>query len=150
MNWDAIGAIGEILGAVAVFISLVYLATQIRSNTTQLKFDARQAVANSGDRGFDPIYAEPSMSIWVKGHGDYENLTEGERMIFGALMVRQLHNFQNLVIARRESLIDEDTFIQTYVGFYRPLVKTAGGSAWFGEGKSLLISEVVEILSRDD
>ncbi len=31
MNWDAIGAIGEILGAAAVVATLVYLAIQIRS-----------------------------------------------------------------------------------------------------------------------
>ena len=30
MNWDAIGAIGEIVGAIAVVATLVYLATQIR------------------------------------------------------------------------------------------------------------------------
>jgi hypothetical protein len=35
MNWNAVGAIGEILGALAVFISLVYLASQIRANTLQ-------------------------------------------------------------------------------------------------------------------
>ena len=33
MNWEAIGAIGEILGAVAVLVTLVYLTTQIRQNT---------------------------------------------------------------------------------------------------------------------
>ncbi len=26
LNWNAIGAVGEILGAVAVFVSLLYLA----------------------------------------------------------------------------------------------------------------------------
>ena len=30
MNWDAIGAIGEILGAIAVVATLFYLAVQIR------------------------------------------------------------------------------------------------------------------------
>ena len=30
MNWEAIGAIGEITGAIAVVITLVYLASQIR------------------------------------------------------------------------------------------------------------------------
>ncbi len=35
MNWDAIGAIGEILGALAVFSSLVYLASQIRAQNRE-------------------------------------------------------------------------------------------------------------------
>jgi len=30
MNWDAVGAIGEIIGAIAVVVTLVYLATQVR------------------------------------------------------------------------------------------------------------------------
>jgi len=32
MNWDAIGAVGEILGAIAVVFSLVYLAFQIKQS----------------------------------------------------------------------------------------------------------------------
>jgi hypothetical protein len=31
MNWDAIGALGELLGATVVFITLVYLAMQVKS-----------------------------------------------------------------------------------------------------------------------
>ena len=37
MNWDAIGAIGELLGAAVVFISLVYLATQIRHSSKSMR-----------------------------------------------------------------------------------------------------------------
>ena len=33
MNWDAIGAIGELVGAVAVFATLFYLARQIRHSS---------------------------------------------------------------------------------------------------------------------
>jgi len=33
MNWEAVVAVGEILGASAVFISLIYLVFQIRQNT---------------------------------------------------------------------------------------------------------------------
>ncbi len=33
MNWDAIGAIAELLGAIGVIASLVYLARQMSQNT---------------------------------------------------------------------------------------------------------------------
>ena len=33
MNWEAIGAVGETVGALAVLVTLVYLAMQIRQNT---------------------------------------------------------------------------------------------------------------------
>lgn len=40
MNWDAIGAVGEIIGAVAVVISIAYLAAQIRANTRATRASA--------------------------------------------------------------------------------------------------------------
>ena len=33
MDWDAIGALGETVAAVAVVVSLIYLAAQVRSST---------------------------------------------------------------------------------------------------------------------
>ena len=32
MNWEAVGAIGEVVGALAVVATLIYLASQIRQN----------------------------------------------------------------------------------------------------------------------
>ena len=43
MNWEAIGATGEIIGAVGVIVTLVYLAIQIRQNTASLKSSTLQA-----------------------------------------------------------------------------------------------------------
>ena len=40
MNWEAIGALGEIAGALAVVASLVYLATQIRQSNKHLDLES--------------------------------------------------------------------------------------------------------------
>ncbi len=37
MNWEAIGAVGETVGALAVLVTLVYLAMQIRQNTKSVQ-----------------------------------------------------------------------------------------------------------------
>jgi len=49
MNWDAIGAIAEVIGALAVLITLAYLAVQVRQNSTQLREAARLAKIASLD-----------------------------------------------------------------------------------------------------
>ena len=36
MNWDAIGAMGEIIGAIAVLATLYYLSGQIKINSRRL------------------------------------------------------------------------------------------------------------------
>ena len=47
MNWDAIGATGEIIGALAVVVTILYLATQIRENTKQTEIQTK-ALNNNG------------------------------------------------------------------------------------------------------
>lgn len=42
MNWDMLSAIGEILGSVAVFVTLVYLTIQTRQSTAAIRANTRQ------------------------------------------------------------------------------------------------------------
>jgi len=66
MNWDAIGAIGEMVGAVAVIITLVYLAVQVRQarqevrrSTSRARSDARRsALAVMSDARVLPLYVK--------------------------------------------------------------------------------------------
>lgn len=55
MNWEAVGAIGEILGALAVFVTLVYLAVQVRQVKSELH--------TSGFREISTLLNETSASI---------------------------------------------------------------------------------------
>lgn len=47
MNWEAIGAVGEIIGAVAVVVTLAYLAVQVRNSTRIARSATRQAIAET-------------------------------------------------------------------------------------------------------
>ena len=40
MNWEAVGAIGEVLGALVVTVSLIYLALQVRQANLQAQGSA--------------------------------------------------------------------------------------------------------------
>ena len=48
MNWEAIGAIAEAVGAAGVIASLVYLGSQIRSSTRAAKVTAYQQTITAG------------------------------------------------------------------------------------------------------
>ena len=51
MNWDAIGAIGETLGALAVIVTLAYLAIQVRVSRS-VAADANRLTRTTGVREF--------------------------------------------------------------------------------------------------
>lgn len=46
MNWDALAAIAEVLSAMAVVASLLYLAIQVRQSTRQARLAAQQATVH--------------------------------------------------------------------------------------------------------
>ena len=47
MNWDALAAISEIIGALAVVITLAYLAVQIRQSNDLLRSESRQTLVSN-------------------------------------------------------------------------------------------------------
>ncbi len=46
MNWEAIGAVGEVLGSLAVLLTLIYLANQIRQSNDLARFNATKEIVN--------------------------------------------------------------------------------------------------------
>jgi hypothetical protein len=88
MNWDAIGAIGEIVGALAVLVTLIYLAVQIRHAKKQIELNGIQERARFVVDVMMPIAADPSLaSIMMKaGHPPYGEfgLDPEEAQRFGA------------------------------------------------------------------
>jgi hypothetical protein len=58
---DAIGAIGEVIGAVAVFVTLAYLAVQIRQNTHSVStsiYESAMAGFKENNRYFADLWKE--------------------------------------------------------------------------------------------
>ena len=61
MNWEAIGAIGEIIGAAGVIATLVYLAIQIRQNTKTVASNTTQEISSTASNSLVGILQAPQM-----------------------------------------------------------------------------------------
>ena len=57
MNWEAVGAVGEIVGAIAVVITLIYLARQMRQNSSALRSTTAQSANEMAFSVYNPIVA---------------------------------------------------------------------------------------------
>jgi hypothetical protein len=47
MNWEAISALGQIVGAIAVVISVIYLPLQVRSNARQTRLASMRSMSDA-------------------------------------------------------------------------------------------------------
>ncbi len=87
MNWEAAGAIGEIIGALAVFLTLIYLALQIRQNTKAVQASAVDASISKVTSVRQSMYENAEVAaIYVKGLANPDDLDEESRTRFRLLM----------------------------------------------------------------
>lgn len=101
MNWEALGTAAEVVGAVAVVVSLVYLAVQIRQNTRQveeqgraLRFSALGVLFDNWRNFRSNIIADPATAnVWRRGNENPGQLDEDEKVIFELLMVDLMWGF---------------------------------------------------------
>jgi formate/nitrite transporter FocA (FNT family) len=78
MNWEAIAAIGEIVGAIAVVVSLVYLALQIRTQNKQAKLTAIHEMSREHGIASETMATGSLSNIFVRANKDYQSITEAE------------------------------------------------------------------------
>lgn len=80
MNWEAFGAIGEVIGATAVVVSLIYVSLQVRAGLMGLQTTTRVSVFQSLVDWNSAIMADPRLAwIFQAGCVDFEALEEDER-----------------------------------------------------------------------
>jgi len=115
MNWDAIGAIAELLGAVGVIASLVYLAGQIRHSREQMSQNTRalragtyqqyfQSLGDTTARGLDNPVREEAVRLGMR---DYAGLSEEDAFRFDWWMTETARAYDNGFYQYRAGMLDE-------------------------------------------
>jgi len=117
MNWEAIGAIGEILGAIAVVATLIYLAIQIKQSTRVARSATRQAIAESAQTLANDVINAPEMADILVRHFRGEELTPAESLRLQGRCYRDMRHWENIYYQVREGLLSEEEWI----GFRRNL-----------------------------
>ncbi|MEE8113300.1 MAG: hypothetical protein V3T23_02990 [Nitrososphaerales archaeon] len=147
MNWEALGAIGELASAVIVLASVAYLAVQIRQNTKQTRLASIQAINASNDSAFDPIYLAENTHIFTKGQASFSDLSEHEKVVFDMLMMRLAASFDSTTYQFVQGSYDEELYEGT-LKFYATFVASPGGREWLNMRKESLTSITLANLER--
>ena len=138
MNWEAIGAIGEAIGAIGVIITLGYLGFQIRQNTAQLEQNERTAIASAvsvsatnyrENRRF--IYTSRDIAtVVLKGMADPNSLDEIDLYRFRLVIQNTMDALWDLYAQTVTTHFSPETWETQGVGLIKRVFLTAGGR-WF-------------------
>ena len=127
MNWDAIGAIGEIMGAVVVVVTLFYLAAQIKQNNQSNLMVAAGRLGDTTDAWMRQLVQDAELhDLYHKGLRDYEALEERERRRFNMLIFQFLKSIESAWAQKDLGVLNTDQWYGYEVSI-RDIVGSSGG-----------------------
>lgn len=137
MNWDAVAAVAELLGALGVIASLIYLAGQVRSSGSQSRQASIRSIVNQMNKIWTQMAAERDHAgIWVRGSKGVSNLKdETERVQFSALLLSIFRPYEEIFHYRRDGLVDDWTW-ESISPQCHALMGTPGFAHWWEMRKS--------------
>ena len=148
MNWDAIGAVGEITGALAVVVTLLFLSRQIREAAKQISLNSATEVNTLFNEAFGPIYNnEHNLKIWVHGHRDPTSLSEEDLAVFFLFVSRLMAVFDTVAEHHQLGTLSSERF-ENYRDFILQFLHSPGGQAWLATGMfkfTLASSELLDL-----
>jgi hypothetical protein len=107
MNWEAIGAIGQIVGTVLVGVTLIYLALQLRQNTSSLKSSTFLAISTLMGSTMEVLATNPDLApLVIKAQAGLDALSAAERARFGFMMMMAFRRVETVVVQRHLGFID--------------------------------------------
>lgn len=140
MNWEAIGAVGEIVGALAVFLTLVYLAMQIRQNTKAIQATASHASVSEVNQVRASMYENADLAqLYVQGLAKPDDLDETGRVQFRLLLHNIFLSVSNIHDQTRFTGLSQSTWESQLIILGR-LLATPGGQ-WFWHQSRLEFEE---------
>jgi heme/copper-type cytochrome/quinol oxidase subunit 1 len=85
MNWEMISAVGQMLGAVGVIISIVYLAAQIRSQNKESRRAAMNVLTTHwSDLNRSLVDDRDFAALWIRALQSFDELDATSKLRFGA------------------------------------------------------------------
>ena len=113
MNWEAVGAIGEIAGAIAVAVTLAYLIVQIKQNTRGIHAATMQANVSDFNSLNIQLAENPKLAeIFDRGSEAPETLSKEEEYSFLWLTRSYMNLYQNLFDQYQQGTLPEGVWMK--------------------------------------
>lgn len=135
MNWEAIGAVGEILGAVGVIATLIYLAVQIRQSTAATNRSNVRHSLESQNAALASLLEESVAELFIRGLKSLDSLNEVERYRFDNAFVQWVSACEQAFLDSREGNFSSDSF-RVFENAIVGYMLTPGGKQWWEESQA--------------
>ena len=134
-----LGNLGEFVGALGVVISLIYLARQMRQNTTSARAASFNSMTENSIRLLEGIFPDTEFAEFLhRAQSDQSELTPAELIQWDSYMTAVFRHFGNLVYQYRVGSLDQQMW-EAYQRSLKEHLRTPAWRIWY-EGNSHVFS----------
>jgi len=109
MNWDALGAIGEVSGALILIVSVIYLGRQVRESNAHARAESERHVQESWNRILNnETNNRDIMDVMHKGYGSLNDLNDIEKSIFVQTLGQKINHLEMVLRMENNGLLPKD------------------------------------------
>jgi hypothetical protein len=139
VNLEDLGNVGEFIGGLAVFVTLVYLAIQIRQNTRMLRASAEQTTRSDSTAviGLSAMSPE-NASVYHRGLADPDTLSPEERTHFYLILSANFYHLNQGYAGHRSGTQSDDTWMSQWQGLQFFATQPGVQVWWEHQGKHLI------------
>lgn len=148
-------AIAEMVSAVGVVATLVYLAVQVRhgresldANTRALRAQAISDVTRNVHEQMSMLQQGQDVAATLMDFASKDSLGPREALLIDAFLTSMFVARQNEFFQWRQGLLDESVFKSLHHTIFTVLASPNGQHWWDHEGRSLLAPEFVEFVNE--
>jgi hypothetical protein len=146
LNWEAISGVAEVVGALAVVVTLIYLSRQIGQNTAALRSTATQAASEQASEMYRTLAVDPELpGIFVRGLPTPDKLSAEETARFNSIWMSVLFNIQNWYLQTQDGFLD-GSLLASWARIMTPITAEPGFRAFWEQRRHIYTPEFQRFL----
>jgi hypothetical protein len=142
MNWDAVGAVAELAGAIGVILSLLYLAVQIRQSSTIARATGFQTLVENLNLSVAELRNPEFAPLFLRGSRSYEELEVEERLRFGVFLSGMAARFATTLEFERSGIVNP-SMAQAHAEIIRSVFQGPGVREWWSSTNREFLNQEV-------
>lgn len=148
MTFNELGNIGEFVSSIAVLISLIYLAIQVRKSAEAAQTSTYHSIVSDFGQMNQVMAAEPDLSfLYVTALESFADLEPSEKARISQLFYLTFRSFENMFYQRKKGYLEDDVWI----GWKKLMVsyfQRPGFQIWWSMRRDVFSQSFVEFLEH--
>jgi hypothetical protein len=144
-----LGALGEFIGSIAVIVTLIYLALQIRQNTSQQKREETVSIQHGQNKVVAQMQDPSIVRAFVRAADGDTPASVTDRAMAIIWIIQYLNHFQIVFDLHDEGSLDDERY-NLWESFAVSMIASKGIRAWWDDefGKLAFMPKVRSLIDK--